>query len=446
MSSVTMASRRSFDAPTPSARGLGHDGPGSARPRGRSRSLSAAVRSAPRCLLRIAVVVGLSLPAPLVAADDTARDWSPAELRMLRSLQLGNLKPVPPDPSNRFADDPRAAALGERIFFDTRFSDNGAVACATCHRPEKYFTDGLPLSKGIGETKRGAPSLIGTAYSPWLYWDGRRDSHWAQALVPLETPVEHGLDRRRVLGVIAEDPDYRAAYEEIFGSLPGETDDGDPINRAFANVGKALAAFQRGFLPTPARFDAYVKALGEGGGDAEPDLSPDEITGLKLFISETTECTRCHNGPLFTNFGFHNIGLIRLQRGVRSYDVGRVRGVKQALQDPFRCDGPYSDAGAGQCEELEFVRTWGVEISGAFKVPTLRNIAETAPYMHDGRFRSLREVLEHYREAPGGALGHQELNPLELTDLQLDQIAAFLGTLTGPAPAARPDASKSAPR
>ena len=421
-------------------------GRGSATAGGQAGSVSAILRSASQSLRLLAVGLGLSLPAVHAAVADeiVAQGWSPAELRMLRSLHIDSLKPVPPDPSNRFADNPRAAALGERIFFDTRFSDNGQVACATCHQPDKYFTDDLALSKGIGETRRGAPSLIGTAYSPWLYWDGRRDSHWAQALVPIETPVEHGFDRRRVLGVIAADTDYRAAYEEVFGKLPGEADDEEAINRAFANTGKALAAFERSFLPAPSRFDAYVDALSEEGSAAEPELNPDELAGLRLFISETTQCTRCHNGPLFTNFGFHNIGLIRLQRGVRSYDVGRIKGVKEVLTDPFRCDGPHSDAKPGQCEEIEFIRTWGIELTGAFKVPTLRNVAATSPYMHDGRFQTLREVLEHYRKAPGGGLGHQELNALELTDLQLDQIIAFLGTLTGPAPSAPPSASQSA--
>ena len=433
----------SLGAPAPGPSHLDAGGVGSAPAGERAGMLTAIFRRAP-WPLTAALMLWLAAAQTVVAQESAAQDWNPAELRMLRSLQLDSLEPPPPDPSNRFADDPRAAELGKRIFFDTRFSDNAKVACATCHQPEKYFTDGLALSQGIGETKRGAPSLIGTAYSPWLYWDGRRDSHWAQALVPLETPVEHGFDRRRVLGVIAADPDLRAAYEEVFGTLPGEADDEEAINRAFANVGKAVAAFERGFLPAPSRFDAYVKAMGEGPAAAEPELSQDEIAGLRLFISEATQCTRCHNGPLFTNFGFHNIGLIQLRRGVRKYDVGRIKGVKQALKDPFRCDGPYSDAKPGQCEEIDFVRTWGVEISGAFKVPTLRNIAETSPYMHDGRFQTLREVLEHYRKAPGGGLGHQELNALELTDLQLDQIAAFLGTLTGPAPSAPPDATENA--
>lgn len=367
-------------------------------------------------------------------ADSAAQDWSPAELRMIQALSLGSLEPVPADPSNRFAEDPGAAALGEKIFSDTRFSDNGDVACATCHQPNKYFTDGLPLSQGIGVTKRGAPSLIGTAYSPWLYWDGRRDSHWSQALVPIETPVEHGFDRRRALGVIASDPGYRSAYEAIFGPLPGEAADEDKINHAFANLGKAVAAFERGILPAPSRFDRYAEGLDQESGETASLLNADEVAGLKLFIGEDAQCTRCHNGPLFTNFGFHNIGLIKPERGVIDYDFGRRIGVKEVLADPFRCGGPYSDAQPGDCLEEDFVRTVGAELISAFKVPTLRNVAETAPYMHDGRFANLREVLEHYREPPIGISGHQELNALELTDQQLDQIAAFLGSLTGPPP------------
>ncbi len=388
-----------------------------------------------------AICLLAALAAPAAAEDESAPVWDPVELGMLRGLWIGSLSPPPPDPSNRFAEDPRAADLGERIFFDTRFSDNGEVACATCHPPEIYFTDGLALSQGIGETGRGAPSLIGTAYSPWLYWDGRRDSHWSQALVPLETPVEQGFERGRVLAVIAGDPGYRTAYEEIFGPLPGAEADDEAVNRGFANVGKSLAAFERRLLPEAAPFDAYVEAVLEGR-DTEGLLTPEEIAGLKLFIGEAAQCTRCHNSPMFSNFGFHNIGLVELKRGVRKYDFGRSRGFKKALADPFRCEGPYSDAKAGECPEEEFVRTWGVELTGAFKVPTLRNVAATAPYMHDGRFASLEEVLEHYNNPPLGRLGHQELNPLDLSPVQIEQIIAFLGTLTGPAPRAPQSATQ----
>ncbi len=386
----------------------------------------------------LVVAAGLLSALPLAGrAETVASDmWTSAELNVLGSLWLGRLGPVPPDPSNRFADDPEAAALGEHFFFDTRFSDNNQVACATCHQPERYFTDGRRLAQGIGETLRGAPSLIGTSYSPWLYWDGRRDNHWSQALVPLETPVEHGFDRRRVLAVIAADDGYRTTYEKVFGALPGDGSDDETINRAFANVGKALAAYERGILPTPSRFDAYVEALLNDRADADPVLDPDEIAGLKLFISDEVQCTRCHNGPMFTNFGFHNIGLIQLKRGVRAYDVGRVRGTKEAQADPFRCSGVYSDAEPGECTEEQFIRMKGQELAGAFKVPTLRNIAETAPYMHTGQFATLDEVLKHYRTPPKGGLGHLELNPLDLTDREAKQIVAFLGSLTGPPPAA----------
>ncbi len=393
--------------------------------------------AASRIALRLsALVAALLLPTVLAPAfgGSAAPDWSPAERRMLQALSLGSIEPVPADPSNRFAEDPRAADLGQRIFMDTRFSDNGQVACATCHQPDKYFTDGLPLSRGIGITKRAAPSLVGTAYSPWLYWDGRRDNHWSQALVPIETPVEQGFERRRALEVIAADPAYRSAYEAVFGALPDQSADEEAINRAFANIGKAIAAFERRILPTPSRFDRYVEALIQGSAEADALLSQDEVAGLKLFVSEQAQCTRCHNGPLFTNFGFHNIGLIELKRGVIEYDFGRRIGIKEALTDPFRCNGPYSDAQPGDCLEEDFIRTLGAELISAFKVPTLRNVAETAPYMHDGRFANLRAVLEHYREAPIGRSGHQELNALELSDQQLDQIIAFLGSLTGPPP------------
>ena len=387
-------------------------------------------------LIRAAVFgLFLSLAFGLGAKRQSVSDWTPAELRTLQSLWIGNLQPVPADPSNRVADDPKAAELGEWLFFDDRLSANGEVACATCHQPELYFTDAKPRAEGIGETKRGAPSLIGAAYSPWLYWDGRRDSLWSQALVPLETAEEHGIDRHRVLAVIAADDAMLKAYETLFEPLPDEGADDEAINRAFANVGKAIAAYERTLLPSPSRFDAYVEAVLDGSEEADAILSVEERAGLKLFISDTVACTRCHNGPLFTNFGFHNIGLIEGKRGVKTYDFGRATGVKQAMTDPFRCEGPYSDAEPEACIEQRFVKAKSKELVAAFKVPTLRNVAKTAPYMHDGRFPTLGDVLQHYKEAPAFRIGFQQLFPLDLTQEQLDQLEAFLGALTGPSSA-----------
>ncbi len=129
--------------------------------------------------------------------------FDPDELERLRSLWIGSLPELPADPSNRVADDPAAAALGEAIFFDERFSANGQVSCATCHEPERAFTDGLARGRGIGETPRSTMTVLGTAYSSWLFWDGRKDSQWAQALGPLENAAEHGGNRGMYAQVVA---------------------------------------------------------------------------------------------------------------------------------------------------------------------------------------------------------------------------------------------------
>ena len=124
--------------------------------------------------------------APVPPSGLAMPDFAPDEVEALRSLWIGSLPELPDDPSNRVADDPAAAALGEAIFADTRFSANGKVSCASCHQAELNFTDGLPRASGIGETRRKTMTVVGTAYSPWLFWDGRKDSQWAQALGPME--------------------------------------------------------------------------------------------------------------------------------------------------------------------------------------------------------------------------------------------------------------------
>ncbi len=388
----------------------------------------------PKRRLALFIVVACSAILSCASLTNSELPWSKAELALLQSLWLEDLPPHQGDLSNRYVNDPRAIDLGKNLFFDKRLSANGKISCATCHQPELYFTDGLQRSRGISEVKRNASSLLGTAYSPWLYWDGRRDSHWAQALVPLETPAEHGLDRKQALRVIFEDPDYLLQYRAIFNLEPNPNLlSEDHINRNFANIGKSIAAFESRLMPTPSRFDHYVAEL-LGGPLQEQPFDSEEINGLKLFISDQAQCTRCHNGPLFSNFGFHNIGLVELKRGVTKYDFGRIQGIDSVLQDPFNCLGEYSDATTNDCKELEFIKTKGVELVGAFKVPGLRNVAMTAPYMHDGRFNSLNEVIAHYREAPTGRAGHQELNPISLDAAQASQLIAFLKTLTGATP------------
>lgn len=378
--------------------------------------------------------------------------WDAAELRVLRSLSLDALPPLPPDPSNAVADDPRAAALGEAIFFDTRFSANGQFACATCHQPDKYFTDGLPKAQAMGSTPRHTPTLVGVAYQPWFYWDGRRDSQWAQALTPMEAAVEQGGNRTHFAHLIADH--YAEEYAAIFGPLPDvsqlpadagpvadpiqaaawesmRAEDQETVNRIFANMGKALAAYQRQILPGRSRFDDYVRAAADGDQAAMSALlTAEEVAGLRIFIGKGN-CTECHNGPLFTNGSFHNNG-IPAEEGV-NLDVGRVGGVKEALADPFNCLGAFSDAGPDDCAETRFAKTEGDELIGSFKTPTLRNVANTAPYMHKGTFADLDAVLAHYNAAPLAFPGHSDLRPLELDQTEIAQLKAFLNTLSADA-------------
>ncbi|MEM7028449.1 MAG: cytochrome c peroxidase [Chloroflexota bacterium] len=389
-------------------------------------------------------------------ADRGQSDWTDAEIAVLRSLWIGSLPLPPGDPSNRVADDPRAAALGRQLFFDARFSADGTISCATCHQPTLAFTDGLPQSIGVKTGQMNAMSLLGVAHSPWFFWDGHKDSLWAQALEPWESPFEHGGTRTQYVRILSQDSAYRQAYEALFGPLPDFSDEARfPINAApiddplaaaawttmapddqeavttvFVNMGKAVAAFERHILPSPSPFDAYVEALLTSDEAAQSTiLPPDAIAGLRLFIGPGL-CIRCHNGPLFSNNDFHNTAVTVQPEG------GRFAAVQSLKADLFNCLGAYSDADPSDCAELNFMKTGRITL-GAFRTPSLRNVAETAPYMHAGQLKNLSAVLQHYNQAGAVArppsFGHNELDvALNLSEHELAQIEAFLHTLSGP--------------
>lgn len=396
----------------------------------------------------------LAIVALLAIAAQAGAGWSREELAQLKALSIRSLPPLAQDPSNRVADDERAAQLGQRLFFDTRLSANGQVACASCHLPDKLFQDGTPLAKGVGTTDRRTMSIIGTARSPWQFWDGRKDSQWAQALGPLESAVEHGGDRTQYVRLLAEH--YRADYEAVFGSMPalpglpahaGPVQDPqasaawaamtpaqrDAVSGVFANLGKAIAAYERRIEPGPSRFDAYAEAALRGdGAKARATLSRDERAGLELFMGKG-QCLQCHGGPLLTSNEFHNTG-VPAARGLAA-DLGRLGGARQVLQDEFNCLGRFSDARPEQCGEIRFLAQGDARQLRQFRVPSLRNVAGRAPYMHAGQFATLKEVVEHYNRAPAAPQGHSELQPLGLSDREVDQLVAFLGTLDGGAKA-----------
>lgn len=400
-------------------------------------------RTRTRLLAALAAIVAST------AAGVQAHRWSEEEVEELRSLWIGSLEPLPPDPTNRVADDPRAVALGHRLFFDTRLSSTGTVSCATCHEPAAEFQDGTPLASGVGVTDRRTMPIAATAYAPFLFWDGRKDSQWSQALGPLESPVEHGGTRAQYAHVIADH--YRSEYEALFGPLPdlsgvpevaGPVADPaaaaaweamdpagrDAVTHVYVNLGKAIAAYERRIQYGPSRFDRYVEALLETGRAPRDVLTDEEVAGLELFIGRGN-CTQCHNGPLFTNNEFHNTGVPAVA-GLPP-DRGRASGAPDVLDDEFNCRSRWSDAAPEQCSELEFLIAEGHELERAFKVPSLRNVADRPPYMHAGQLRTLAEVLGHYDRAPRAPAGHTELKPLRLKARDLRRLEAYLRTLSG---------------
>jgi cytochrome c peroxidase len=408
-----------------------------------------------------ALVVTLAQAAPQSPASG-AQSWSRDELAVLASLSLRRLPPVPVDASNAVERLPAAIELGRRLFGDARFSANGAVSCATCHDPQKQFQDGLPVGRGVGTGARRAMPIVGAGYSPWLFWDGRKDSLWAQALGPLEDAVEHGGNRTRYAHLIAAN--YRKEFEAVFGAMP--TLDGlprdagpngaaaekaawaamdarrrDDVSRVFANMGKAIAAYEKSLQHERSRLDRYVDAV-TAGRSADPGvLQPDEIKGLRLFVGKA-QCVTCHNGPLLTDQQFHNTGVP--PREPTRPDRGRADATAKVRSDEFNCLGRFSDAQPRQCQELRFMVEDDPASVGAFKTPGLRGVAQRAPYMHAGQLATLEQVVQHYVAAPHAAVGHSELThrhaegsaakpderaPIELTDAEVADLVSFLGTL-----------------
>ena len=382
--------------------------------------------------------------------------WTQAEKSILKTLNIANLPVLKPDPSNAVADNLQAAKFGQSLFFDTRLSGNGKVACATCHQPQRRFSDGLSKAVALGQSQRNTPSIVGSAYSPWLYWDGRKDSQWSQALSPLEDPAEQGSNRMYLARLISNDSLYANIYVELFGELPDFSDsirfpenagpmsyplwnqawlnmtaaDQYLLSQVLANIGKVLAAYERKLMPGPTRFDEYINAsiYKDDSLLAAQLFTAEEIEGLRLFIGEGG-CLQCHNGPLFSNNEFHNTGLLPFPGEVP--DQGRSKGVEILKNDPFNCLGPHSDAMSHQCEEFTYMRTGSV-VLGSMRTPSLRNLGGTAPYMHKGQLSTLAQVMEHYNAAPLALIGHNETKPLGLSKKQLRQLELFLKTLDAP--------------
>lgn len=386
--------------------------------------------------------------------------WSAREVATLASMRLKEAGPRPADPSNAVEKRADAAALGRALFDDPRLSSNGQVACASCHSADRQFQDGRPLGRGVATGSRRTMPVMGASHSPFLFWDGRKDSAWSQALGPFEDAAEHGANRVRLARLV--EARYKDSYQAVFGPLPAlgrlpqdaspagteaeraawkEMPEAsrDAVNRVFANMGKAIAAFERKLSYGESRFDRYAQATVAGDGRGQEVLTPQEVRGLRLFLGKG-QCVTCHNGPLLTDHAFHNTGVPPLDPA--KPDRGRAEGLRKLLQDEFNCLGRYSDARPEQCGELQFLATNDPGQLAAFRTPGLRNVAERAPYMHAGQFATLEQVVEHYAKSPKAALGHSELaqpgekhadrQVIRLSAAEVRDLASFLGTLTGP--------------
>lgn len=402
-----------------------------------------------RTLILFLAIPAASLAGAAAFAWSGTDGWSTQEINILSSLRLSQLEPTPSDPSNRYEGMPAAAELGKRLFFDRRFSSNGQVSCASCHDPEQQFQDGRPVGRGVGTGARRTMPVAGLAYSPFLFWDGRKDSAWSQALGPLEDPAEHGGNRLAYAHVVQSA--YRQEYEALFGRMPDlsrlprhaaplgdekqqaawnalDEQTREAVSRVFANMGKAIAAYEKSLQIGESRLDRYLEGVVKRDAGSHSMLTAEEKNGLRIFIGKG-QCVTCHNGPLLSDQHFHNTGVP--QRNAAKPDSGRRTAIAKVVGDEFNCLGRFSDARPQDCSELRFIAREDHSLDAAFKTPSLRNVALRPPYMHAGQKATLADVIQHYREAPAAALGHSELKRIEMSDREAQDLAAFMATLSG---------------
>lgn len=336
--------------------------------------------------------------------------------------------PQRPDPSNRYSGNADAIALGRRLFFDTRLSIEGRRSCATCHDPAKSFTDGKTRSFGRALLDRNAIALANLRLNRWFGWAGAADSLWAQSIHPIVEQKELGLTAEQVRERMASEPAFAAAYQHLFRSAVTD----DDAERVLVNIAKALAAFQETIVTARTPFDDFRDAVERDDAQAMARYPRAAQRGLQIFVGKGN-CSVCHFGPNFTSGEFEDAGVPHFAEKGR-VDPGRHGGIAALQASPFNLLGRYNDDAEGAAgvptrhvEQLH--RNWG-----EFRVPSLRNGALTAPYMHNGSLATLRDVVRHYSELDEERLhGHEGIRlirPLRLTSQEKSDLVAFLETLS----------------
>jgi len=380
-------------------------------------------------LFGLLVAAGLAATAVLAADATTAKP------------PLG-LPPVPIPADN--PQTPEKIALGDKLFNDKRFSATREVACEHCHEPKKAFTDSpLRTSEGIEKAgkaltgTRNAPTVVNAAYFDTMFWDGRSPSLEDQSQHPFINPVEMALPSHQpILKIVRSDPAYVKAFEQVFGKKGPQV--------TMKEVQQAIAAFERTQVAGDSPFDRYFY-----GGDAKA-LTDAQKRGFDLYVNKG-RCVSCHvieqTQALFTDNRFHNVGV----------------GINDIQQDVPVLAGAFLQAKATLAEvdkkvlgdkrtsELgRFAVNREFEGLGAFKTPTLRNVAVTPPYMHDGSKNTLRDVVVHYNNGgvtkegdPVNDFLSSGIRPLNLTDAEVDDLVSFMEALTSPQYASLPSGART---
>ncbi|EED31466.1 di-heme cytochrome c peroxidase family protein [gamma proteobacterium NOR5-3] len=309
----------------------------------------------------------------------------------LQGRGVGGTKTALPEHRDGFS--PEQIDLGRYLFFDPALSGDGSTSCASCHHPNLGFSDGRARAVGVAghAVKRSSPTLWNVAFLKHLFWDARADSLEEQAQGPLYSPEEMANTPAQLLATLQDNETYRRLFRQAFP-------DGELDEISLGQVYLSLAAFQTSLISLNSRYDRYAHGF-------HAALSDKEIEGMNVFRSFVARCAECHTPPLFTNQQVAVIG----------------------SPEP---EGLPLDIGAEA--------TWNApKMKGGFKVPTLRNIAKTAPYMHSGRFGTLREAVAFYTGGRGHAVPegvdmhiHWHIWEPNLTDVELDRLVDFLGALT----------------
>ena len=374
--------------------------------------------------------------------------FTEADLKVIQTLSP--LPESPADPTNKVGLNPKAAAFGEDLFNDWRLSRGEEFACQTCHR----VTDHLMSVRN--DTPIDIPTLWNLGHNKWFFWDGRADTMWAQALGPIENPKEHDFSRTEVAALISGDINYSKVYKQLFGDIPDFSDKdrfpepGKPskdnkeanenwekmtakdrlaVNKVFANVGKALAAFQMTLISQKTDFDVFVEGIKEKDQQKINALSKSSQRGLKLFLGKG-KCISCHNGPAFTDSQFHDTQLpeIDIDLGFKNARHGGIEVVKESI---FNAAGPFSDDPKGAYAKRTMSIKAAAANKGQFKTPGLRNVNYTQPYMHTGQFRSLIDVINFYSDMKGAQESdHPEIEPRNFTEQEKKDLVEFLKSIS----------------